>query len=78
MKIVVGCYPKIDKNEEMRLLRNAIRCKKCGDTIESKSVHHFVQCTCKSVGVDGGLEYNRIMGDQTEYECLQEWLITKK
>lgn len=35
--------------------RNAIRCKKCGDVIESKSGHDFRTCSCKSVMVDGGI-----------------------
>jgi hypothetical protein len=28
MRIAVGAYPTIESNEEMRLIRNAIRCKK--------------------------------------------------
>ena len=78
MRIFIGCYPDIAPTEEMRLIKNAIRCKKCNDVIESKSVHHSVVCSCKSVGVDGGLEYNRMMGEMEDYECLQEWLITDK
>jgi hypothetical protein len=52
--------------------------RKCNEVIESKSTHHFVQCSCGAVGVDGGLEYDRVMGEETDYECLQEWLITEK
>lgn len=78
MRIAVGPYPIIESNEEMRLVCNAIRCKKCNQVIESKSTHQFVQCSCGAVGVDGGLEYDRVMGDEMEYECLQEWLITEK
>lgn len=29
-----------------RIIRNAIRCKKCGDIIESKTVHDFKFCSC--------------------------------
>jgi hypothetical protein len=42
------------------LVRNAIRCKHCGDLIESKSVHDFKFCSCQSCFVDGGLEYRRL------------------
>ena len=30
----------------MKIIRNAIRCKKCGEVIESKSVHDFKFCSC--------------------------------
>ena len=43
----------------MRLVRNAIQCKKCLDIIESKWGHHFVRCKCGAVFVDGGSEYSR-------------------
>lgn len=42
---------------------NRIRCRKCGDTIESFSVHDFKSCKCGVVFVDGGHEYMRRGGD---------------
>ncbi|WP_425298674.1 DUF7695 domain-containing protein [Paenibacillus macquariensis] len=33
-----------------------MRCKHCGDTIESKTTHDFQLCTCGAVGIDGGLD----------------------
>ena len=33
-----------------RIIRNAIRCKKCGDIIESKTVHDFKFCSCGACG----------------------------
>lgn len=60
------------------LIRNAVRCKRCNVVIESKSTHQFVQCACRAVGVDGGLDYDRVSGDRIDYECLQLWLITKR
>lgn len=50
--------------------RNAIRCKKCGDTIESKTVHDFVTCKCGAVSCDGGHEYLRRCGRQEDIEEL--------
>lgn len=38
---------------------NKIKCKHCGDIIESKNVHDYVQCSCKMVAVDGGHDYLR-------------------
>lgn len=42
-----------------KIVVNKIRCKFCGDIIESKSVHDFVQCRCKKCSTDGGHEYTR-------------------
>lgn len=40
-----------------KILSNRVKCKKCGEIIESKSVHNFVTCSCGNVSVDGGLCY---------------------
>lgn len=53
-----------------KLLVNKIRCKKCGDIIESKTVHDFLFCKCKSVAVDGGLDYIRRVGAKEDWEEL--------
>ena len=37
----------------MAIIRNAIQCKKCGDVIESVSVHDFKTCSCGACSVDG-------------------------
>ena len=42
-----------------KIIRNRIRCKKCGDIIESKFTHDYKECSCKSCFVDGGHEYLR-------------------
>jgi len=49
---------------------NSIRCLKCGDVIRSKNRHDFRWCSCKSVAVDGGSWYGRIIGDKKDYESL--------
>ena len=48
----------------MIIKKNKIGCMNCGDVIESKSVHDFVECACGSVAVDGGLEFLKRTGDQ--------------
>jgi hypothetical protein len=40
-----------------KVYRNRAKCLKCGDIIESKSRHDFVQCSCGEIFVDGGQEY---------------------
>lgn len=37
-----------------RIIVNKIRCKKCGDIIESTSVHDFKTCKCGAVSVEIG------------------------
>ena len=61
--------------EEMgmaRIIRNAIRCKKCGDIIESKTVHDFKFCSCGACAVDGGHDYLRRCGNLEDWEELSK------
>ena len=53
--------------------RNALRCKKCGDVIESKDRHDCVTCRCGAIFVDGGLNYLRRGGNTEDMEELYEW-----
>lgn len=53
-----------------KIIKNAIQCKKCGDIIESKSVHDLVGCKCGCCFVDGG---NNILED-----CLKHQLMIMK
>lgn len=46
-------------NSYMKIIRNAAKCLKCGDTIESTHQHDFVRCSCGNLFVDGGKEYLR-------------------
>jgi len=43
-----------------KIIKNAIQCNLCGDIIESKSVHDYVECSCGACYVDGGHDYQRI------------------
>lgn len=54
-----------------KILKNAVRCKICGDVIESKHVHDFKRCSCGNVAVDGGHEYlRRCFAEPDDYEEL--------
>ena len=49
--------------------RHAIYCKKCEDTIESKTGNDFKLCKCGAVGIDGGISSgNRILGNLIDME----------
>lgn len=50
-----------------KIIVNKIKCKKCGDIIESKTVHDFKFCKCGSVAVDGGKDYLRRLGEFDSY-----------
>ena len=56
-----------------RIRCNKIKCKKCGDIIKSTRVHDFKWCTCKSIAVDGGLEYLRRIGNLEDIIELSEF-----
>ena len=45
----------MEKKEE--IISNKIKCKKCGDIIESKSTNDYKRCSCGAVAVDGGKDY---------------------
>ena len=59
--------------EKYIIFTNKIRCKKCGDIIESTWVHDFKQCKCGAVAVDGGHEYMKRLGNVEDWEELSEW-----
>lgn len=62
-----------------KIVHNKIRCKLCGETIESMSRHDFVPCKCfrdsggsKGCFVDGGHDYIRWGGNREDFEDLCE------
>ena len=57
------------------IIRNIIRCKKCGDIIESVSVHDFKYCSCGAVAVDGGKNYLRRCANPDDFEEMS--VVTK-
>ena len=61
----------------IKIIVNKIRCKKCGDIIESAHRHDFKFCKCKSVAVDGGKDYLRRCGNIKYWEDLSEYEITE-
>ena len=53
-----------------KIIFNKIKCKKCGDIIESAHRHDFKFCKCGAVAVDGGRDYLRRCGEIENYEEL--------
>ena len=59
----------------LKIITNKIRCKKCGDIIESERVYVALKwCSCKSVAVDGGLDWLRRIGNSEDWEELSEYI----
>lgn len=56
----------MEKKEE--IISNKIKCKKCGDIIESKSTNDYKKCSCGAIAVDGGKDYLKMMGNEENYE----------
>ena len=52
----------MEKKEE--IISNKIKCKKCGDIIESKSTNDYKKCICGAVAVDGGNQYLKRIGNE--------------
>ena len=55
-----------------RIIHNRIRCLKCGDIIESKTVHDYVECSCGACAVDGGHDYLRRCGNKEDWQEMNE------
>ena len=58
----------MEKKEE--IISNKIKCKKCGDIIDSKSTNDYKKCSCGAVTVDGGKDYLKRIGNDEDHEEL--------
>jgi Zn finger protein HypA/HybF involved in hydrogenase expression len=58
---------------EKRIKRNAARCNKCGNEIESTFRHDYVPCPCGAIAVDGGKDYLRRTGNIEDMTDLSEY-----
>jgi hypothetical protein len=55
------------------IVRNALKCARCFDVIESVRRHDFRWCKCGAVFVDGGKDYIRRGGDFEAMISLDEF-----
>ena len=53
-----------------RILLNSIKCNNCNDILISTNRHDFNMCYCGKVGVDGGTEYLRRIGESKDITDL--------
>ncbi len=57
---------------QIKIIRNKIKCKRCGEVIESESRHDFKFCACGKVAIDGGLFYLKRSGNPNDWIELSE------
>ena len=60
------------ENKKEVIISNKIKCKKCGDIIESKNTNDYKRCSCGAVAIDGGKDYLKRIGNEEDYEELSE------
>ena len=63
------------------LLASKVKCKKCGNVIESRTVHDCKFCECGKTMLDGGFGYQRIGGDPedvSDYTELTGWDVLQR
>lgn len=60
-----------------KIIRNKIRCRQCGDVIESTAEKLYVKCSCGCCAVDGGTEKMRrfFKNSPNDYEELSELIL---
>lgn len=49
-----------------------IKCKHCGDIIESDGKGKFVQCSCGKIYIDETEYYCRVGGNKDDWEIVKE------
>lgn len=62
-----------EREPEPDILVNKIQCRHCGDIIESKTAHDFKFCSCGKVGIDGGRDWLRRIGNPEDVIELSEF-----
>lgn len=60
----------------MKIIKNAMQCKRCGGIIESLDRHDYIECKCGACAVDGGRDYLRRIFK--EKDCYIELSVTEE
>ncbi|HUU88363.1 MAG TPA: hypothetical protein VMX17_11520 [Candidatus Glassbacteria bacterium] len=58
--------------KKTKIIRNRAKCALCRKVIESHFRHDFVECSCRSIFVDGGKDYLRRGGKEKNIIELSE------
>ena len=50
-----------------------VKCKKCGDVLNDPlKSGKFIECKCGAVAIDFTDFYNRVIGDETDFEVIKK------
>lgn len=50
---------------------NAIVCKKCDNVLFSRHIHDFRECDCGAIAIDGGFDYLKICGNESDFDDVK-------
>ena len=64
--------PTVERLAMKRIIRNAAKCKLCGDVLESTLVSDFLECACGAMVIGGGKTRLSRAGDMLSIEELSE------
>lgn len=56
----------------MNHLINIAQCNLCKDFIISRHTHHYAECKCGAIFVDGGQDYERLGGDLENFRFFKD------
>ncbi len=59
--------------EQAIILKNSVKCNKCGDVVVSESVDNKVSCKCGNIKISGGKNYLLREGD--DYSELTKYFL---
>ena len=59
------------KNGKDSMQVTGLKCKKCGETIVSKHRHDMRWCKCGACAIDGGRDYCKITGNESDFEIVR-------
>lgn len=65
--------PSKERQIDLVILHNRVKCLKCNTVIESKHRHDFVSCICGAIFTDGGKDYIRRGGNPSDMEDMTEY-----
>lgn len=57
---------------QVEIISNRIKCKHCGNVLESNNRYDFKLCSCGKVAIDGGHFYLKRSGNPDDWEELSE------
>lgn len=58
-----------------KILRNSVKCKKCGQVVESFSENTFTSCKCGETKISGG--FSHLIREGQNYDEMSQFYLTE-